>query len=101
MWKKLQLKVSSVTVLNSPPSFSSYLKEISSTHVVQTELSKTSEFVLAFVTCQVELTPITSYISKNIPNDPVIWFAYPKKSSKKYKDISRDAGFEQLGKIGK
>jgi hypothetical protein len=33
--------------------------------------------------------------------DAVLWFAYPKKSSKRYKsDISRDEGWAPLGELG-
>ena len=35
------------------------------------------------------------------PEDPVLWIAYPKKSSKKYKsDLSRDHGWEAVGEAG-
>jgi hypothetical protein len=31
----------------------------------------------------------------------VVWFAYPKETSKRYKrELSRDTGWEVLGKLG-
>lgn len=101
MWKKLQLKSSSLVVLNAPVIFKSYMKELDKSHAVHTSLASGVDFVLAFVTSQDQLPSITSFISKEIPEDPIVWFAYPKKSSKLAKDISRDHGFAAVGEIGK
>jgi len=40
-------------------------------------------------------------IAKKAQGDAVVWFAYPKGSSKKYKsEINRDAGWQVLGDAG-
>ena len=101
MWKKLQLKSASLIVLNAPAVFKSYVKEIEKSHTVNTSLVPGVDFVLAFVASQDQLPEITSFIAKSIPGDPTIWFAYPKKSSKLSRDISRDHGFAAVGNIGR
>lgn len=100
MWKKLQLKSSSLVVLNAPTIFRPYMKELDKSHTIHTSPESGVDFVLAFVTSQDQLPSITSFISREIPDDPTVWFAYPKKSSKLAKDISRDHGFAAVGKIG-
>jgi hypothetical protein len=40
-------------------------------------------------------------IAKKASGDAVVWFAYPKGSSKKYKsEITRDHGWQILGELG-
>jgi hypothetical protein len=89
-------KVRSLVVLNHPASFKPQVKELTADHEVHT-----SDFFLSFVTAQEQLQPIASYIQAHTSGDTVVWFAYPKKSSKKYKsDLTRDVGFEELGGVG-
>jgi hypothetical protein len=55
------------------------------------------EFILIFVklVCEVEL--LAPKALHNLTTDGVLWFAYPKKTSKKYSsDIDRDHGWEVL-----
>lgn len=58
-------------------------------------------FTLVFVQHQTDFHEnILDYVSK-IKDDRLLWFAYPKKSSKKYKaTINRDSGWEVLGELG-
>jgi len=40
-------------------------------------------------------------INKKLKGDGIVWFAYPKKTSKKYKvEIHRDYGWELVRKLG-
>ncbi len=58
-------------------------------------------FILVFVKSKDELDNITRNLTEIIHSAEYVWFAYPKKSSKKYKcDISRDNGWEILGNLG-
>ena len=53
--------------------------------------------MLAFVLTEEELRLTAERLLDNRANDAVIWIAYPKKSSGKYKSsINRDCGWEPL-----
>ncbi|MCU0363384.1 MAG: hypothetical protein MUD02_06220 [Bacteroidales bacterium] len=59
------------------------------------------EFVLVFVSSQAEVEALTPVVLHNLHADGVLWFCYPKKSSKKFKtDIDRDHGWTALNNSG-
>jgi hypothetical protein len=59
------------------------------------------EFSLAFVTKQREVDTLAKVIAEKSARDAVVWFAYPKGTSKKYKsEINRDHGWQVLGDLG-
>jgi hypothetical protein len=102
-WKKLNLKdQQQIFVLNAPASFDSELNRLEDVTVNRSiGRTKQIDFVLAFVTKRTEIETITRKISDKAVGDAVIWFAYPKMSSKKYQcNFSRDAGWEPLGRVG-
>lgn len=81
---KLNLKdQKQILVLNSPSSFESELKTLRGV-TVQRDLKTAGEieFSLAFVTKQVEVDTLGKAIGKKTKGDAVVWFAYPKGSSK-------------------
>ena len=100
---KLNLKdQKQILVLNSPESFEPELKTLRRV-TVRRDLKSASEleFCLAFVTKQKEVDTLGKAIAKKAQGDAVVWFAYPKGSSKKYKsEINRDAGWQVLGDAG-
>ncbi|MHA2062606.1 MAG: hypothetical protein ACW963_10005 [Candidatus Sifarchaeia archaeon] len=100
IFKKLNLKDEvEIIVINSPASFEAELAKLSNVSVVR-ELAKVSDisFSLSFVTGQEELNAIASEVVAKAKGDATVWFAYPKKSSKRYKcELNRDAGWEVLG----
>jgi len=56
---------------------------------------------LAFVTTQKEVDTLGPQVAKKAKGDAVVWFAYPKGSSKKYtSQINRDNGWAVMGKAG-
>lgn len=58
-------------------------------------------FALAFVTQQVEVESIARSLAPLAEGDAVIWFAYPKGTSRRYKcDFNRDTGWAALGAAG-
>jgi hypothetical protein len=58
-------------------------------------------FIILFVKSSKEVRLHTPMVAHNLMDDGVLWFCYPKKSSKKYKsDIDRDHGWEDLNKSG-
>jgi hypothetical protein len=104
MWKKLQVKSNTIAVLNPPHSFLPLLDEIARDCTVVCEAPEVAKqnitFLLAFVTRQSQLHELTSCIDTGMKGDPVVWLAYPKTTSKLHEDVSRDKGFESIGKIG-
>jgi hypothetical protein len=58
-------------------------------------------FSLAFVTRQQEVDALGKAIAKLAEGDAIVWFAYPKGSSKRYTcDVNRDTGWKILGAAG-
>lgn len=102
-FKKLNLKDQrQIVVLNAPQSFEPEMADLHGIAVLRAlNAAADVEFSLAFVTKQDEVDKLGKAIAKSAKGDAVVWFAYPKGSSKKYKsEINRDAGWRTLGKEG-
>jgi hypothetical protein len=91
-----------IVVLNAPDSFEPELVTLHGVEVLRSlQDAGDIEFSLAFVTKQQEVDKLAAAITKKAKGDAVLWFAYPKGSSKKYKsEINRDNGWQALGKAG-
>jgi hypothetical protein len=103
IFRKLNLKdQSQVVVLNPPESFKPELETLQSAAVIQdTEAVDHIDFLLAFVTKLSEIEQLAQTVGKKAKDDAIVWFAYPKGTSKKYKcEFNRDTGWEALGKEG-
>src|SRR5215831_15159420 len=103
VFAKLNLKdQKQIVLLNAPESFEPELKSISTVEVLRTlTKAKAVQFALAFVTKQQEVDAIVPSIAKKVQGDAIVWFAYPKGSSKRYKSgINRDSGWNALGSHG-
>jgi hypothetical protein len=102
-FEKLNLKEQKqILVLNSPASFEPELKALRGV-TIQRDLKDAAqiEFSLAFVTKRKEVDTLGKAIARKAQGDAVVWFAYPKGSSKNYKsEINRDAGWKVLGEAG-
>ena len=102
-FQKLNLKdKKEILILNAPASFEPELKALRGV-TVRRDLKDAGkvEFSLAFVTKQKEVDTLGKAIGKKTEGDAVVWFAYPKGSSKNYKsEINRDSGWKVLGDAG-
>ena len=59
------------------------------------------EFTLGFVIDQAAIENFIHSIQDKLVADPIVWIAYPKASSKKYRcAFNRDTGFGILGEYG-
>ena len=59
------------------------------------------DFILIFVRNQSEVDTFSSTALHNLLCDGMLWFCYPKKSSKKYtSDIDRDHGWKAINDAG-
>ena len=99
---KLNLKEQTeIVVLNAPASFEPELKALKGVTVRRDAKGGDIDFSLAFVTTQKEVDTVGPQVAKKAKGDAVVWFAYPKGSSKKYKSqINRDNGWAVMGKAG-
>ena len=103
LFEKLNLKDrQEMVVLNAPASFEPELAglPVMTIHHSLASVAET-EFVLAFVTKKSEVDALAAQIAKRAKGDAVVWFAYPKGTSKKYKcDFNRDTGWDVLKAAG-
>ena len=101
LFKKLNLKdQKEIVILNAPESFDGALKEIQKEVEVYTTIEAASNigFIMIFVTDKNEIDALAPVIAEKLQGDGVLWFCYPKGTSKKYKsNFNRDTGWEALG----
>jgi hypothetical protein len=103
LWAKLNLKdQGDIVVLNAPGSFAAALKALVRVRVHRSiSRVKAPAFVLAFVATKVELDKIAAMVVSKTSGDALLWFAYPKATSTKYKcDFNRDSGWDILKQCG-
>ena len=103
VWGKLNLKdQKEIVVVNAPPSFEPEITALEGVAVKRTPVdAKNIAFFLAFVTTKKEVDALAKAVASKTLPDAVVWFAYPKSTSKKYtSEISRDTGNEALGEAG-
>jgi hypothetical protein len=104
IFKKLNFKDQKVLhIVNAPQSFSQDSNEMLSLAAIKNSLTSTKEvsFFLAFVTKQKETDDWSKRIAPLLTDDGLLWFSYPKGTSKKYKcEFNRDTGWAVLGKFG-
>ncbi len=103
LFKKLNYKnQSEIYVLHAPTELQPEWDEMAKVCSVKTKLGKTSlEFVLVFVTKLAEIEKLAPLVTAQLTNDAVLYFCYPKGTSKKYAcDFNRDNGWQALGNLG-
>jgi hypothetical protein len=102
-FEKLNLKNhTQIIVLNAPQSFEPELAALHNVTILRSLQGLDGiQFSLAFVTKQKEVDTLAKGIAKKAKGDAVVWFVYPKGTSKRYKsEINRDSGWHVLGKAG-
>lgn len=76
-------------VLNPTESFERELAALKGVEVIRDlKKAKQVQFSLAFVTKQEEIDALAPAIARKVEGDAIVWFAYPKGTSKKYKPKS-------------
>jgi hypothetical protein len=103
IFTKLNLKSQTeILVLNAPESFEPELAALSNVTIRHNAGDvKEIAFSLVFVTEQKEVDAVARTIIRKATGDAIVWFAYPKGTSKKYKcDFNRDTGWAALGAAG-
>jgi hypothetical protein len=103
LFKKLNLGGhQEIVVLNAPDSFDSELEQLKGVKIAR-DPSKPKEvkFGLAFAITQAQLDRASKILSAASAGDAVIWFAYPKGSSKRYTcEFNRDSGWNVIQAAG-
>ncbi len=102
VFKKLNLKEQTeLLIVNAPESFEAEISSLKDVAIRRTDKEvKTVTFVLAFVTKQKEVDALAKAIAKKATGDAIVWFAYPKGTSKKYTcEFNRDTGWALLGEF--
>jgi hypothetical protein len=103
VFEKLQLKdQNEILVVNAPASFEHELARLAGVTVHrQFGAVKKVDFSLAFVIKQAEVDALAPKIAARALGDAIVWFAYPKGTSKKYKcEFNRDTGWANLKAAG-
>jgi hypothetical protein len=88
-----------IAVINANEIFLNALSKEISDVVIDVEIDNRYpyEFMLIFVELVSEVEQLAPKAMHNLISDGILWFAYPKKTSKKYSsDIDRDHGWEIL-----
>jgi hypothetical protein len=102
--KKLHFKgQEQIYVLGAPADLKPILERMSNYTTVKKSpnCKHVYEFALFFVKNCEAIIKYAEKAAAKVPGDGVLWFAYPKKSSKKYQtDISRDNGWQPIGNLG-
>ncbi|MEL6538001.1 MAG: hypothetical protein AAFQ98_21465 [Bacteroidota bacterium] len=89
--------------MNSPESFGAEVKAMEEFTQVLTDASSVKEvaFALVFATKQIQIDKAIESLNEKLLGDVVLWFAYPKGTSKKYTcDFNRDTGWKTVGEFG-
>ncbi len=103
VFAKLNLKDhDDLLIVNAPASFEPEIAALDDVRVHRAVAEmKTIGFSLAFVTAQVEVDRLAQAICRKVVGDAIVWFAYPKQTSKRYAcDFNRDTGWAVLGRLG-
>ena len=102
-FSKLTLKdQTEILVLNAPDSFEPELAALTGIKILR-DAGEVQEivFALIFVTTLQSIETAAEIIAQKAKGDALIWFAYPKGTSKRYKcNFNRDNGWEALGNVG-
>ena len=103
LFKKLNLgSHTSILLLNAHDSFESEIAALEGVTVIRdpSQLSLIP-FLLSFVQTLAEVEMIAASLPPTSLGDVVVWFAYPKGSSKRYRcEFNRDTGWEAVREEG-
>jgi hypothetical protein len=103
IFEKLNLKnENTILVVNAPQSFEQQLTLLPGVQIQRDVASSdVVHFALVFVIKQKDLDNISAVLASKAHGDALLWFAYPKGSSKKYKcEFNRDTGWHILNNAG-
>jgi hypothetical protein len=100
--KKLNVKDHDrIVVIGTPPELASLVGSWDEDLNVSNRLGKEERAVLVFVRSCADIVERASRVAATLADDALFWWAYPKRSSKRYdSDIRRDDSWQPLGDLG-
>jgi len=103
LFKKLNLGAhDEIVLLNAPDSFESELRQLKGIKLIRDPSKpKAIKFGLAFAMTQAQLDRASKLLAAAADGDAVLWFAYPKGTSKRYAcEFNRDSGWGVIRAAG-
>jgi hypothetical protein len=103
VFEKLNLKQQrEIVVVNAPASFEPELLALQDVAVLRDpKKAKAIQFALAFATRQADVDALAEALAKKAEGDALLWFAYPKSTSKRYRcEFNRDTGWNAMRSAG-
>ena len=103
LFKKLNLGAhQEIVVLDAPDSFEPELKRLKGIKILRDPAKpKNIKFGMAFAITQKQLDRASKIFAAASEGDAVIWFVYPKGTSKRYKcEFNRDSGWKIIVAAG-
>lgn len=91
-----------LVVLNAPSTFDKELATLDNVRIDRSLAADTQvRFAIAFAVTQEELDAAARALISATAGDAILWFAYPKGSSRRYRcEFNRDSGWQVLGDAG-
>ncbi|MFN8241304.1 MAG: hypothetical protein U0X39_11235 [Bacteroidales bacterium] len=92
-----------IAVINSAEPFVTGLRSFLNDVVIDTSIDPRFpyEFIMIYVRFVCEIEPVASSALHNLTADGILWFTFPKKTSRKFSsDLDRDHGWEFLNDRG-
>jgi hypothetical protein len=103
VFQKLNLKAQrEIVVFNAPASFERELSQLAAVKILRNPKKLGAvQFALAFAMQQAELDRLSKSLSAHAEGDALLWFAYPKGTSKRYTcEFNRDSGWHVIRGAG-
>lgn len=89
-----------VALLNAPKGMADALAPLPDEVKVVTNIKSQPDLVLCFVKSSADLEKSATELKETLADETVLWFAYPKVSSKAGADITRDKGWKPVFDMG-
>ncbi|MFM2289528.1 MAG: hypothetical protein RL684_2671 [Pseudomonadota bacterium] len=91
-----------IHVLGAPPGFLALARSLPGVRVQATlGAAATTTFAIAFASTQAGLDTVSRQLVKAAKDDAILWVAYPKGTSKRFKcEFNRDSGWDVLAAAG-
>jgi hypothetical protein len=103
LFRKLNLgAIDRIVVVDAPAAFEPELARLEGVAVARkVPRAGAIAFALVFATRLAEVEAAVAALAPRMPGDPILWFAYPKATSKRHRcEFYRDTGWAALGAAG-